>query len=294
MPFIDQLLKGIGQIMLQENRWTGLLFLIGLFVGHWAFALAALVAACAGTLLAYWLGFGASELDAGLYGFSPALVGVALLVFFGSSPLVWALVVVGGALAAALQHFFILRKIPAYTFPFILVTWALIFGLRQYGQPEPAAWWSPLLALPDEGWAAATANGFGQVIFQGGVVPGLLFFLGVLLADHRAALFAAVASFGAAVMGPVILGSWDQAYIGLLSFNTVLTAIALAGPGQSARLWAVIGVVITLATHLLLLSSGILDPVGGVLTFPFVAGTWITLLLQRALKGKPVPPVTPS
>ncbi|HMN06666.1 MAG TPA: urea transporter [Flavobacteriales bacterium] len=294
MPFIDQLLKGIGQIMLQGNRWTGLLFLIGLFIGHWAFALAALVAAAAGTITARLFHFGQSELDAGLYGFSPALVGVALLVFFGSSPLVWALVVAGGALAAALQHLFILRKIPAYTFPFILVAWALIFLLRQYGQPEPAAWGPPLFGLPDEGWIAATANGFGQVIFQGGVVPGLLFFLGVLLAAPRAAVFAAAASIWAAVVGLFFTGSWDLAYLGLYGFNAVLTAIALAGPGRTARLWAVIGVVITLAIHLLLLSSGILDPVGGVLTFPFVAGTWITLLLQRALQGKPAPRVTPS
>ncbi|WP_394368359.1 urea transporter [Empedobacter stercoris] len=30
-PFVDQVLKGIGQIMLQENSGTGLLFLIGIF-----------------------------------------------------------------------------------------------------------------------------------------------------------------------------------------------------------------------------------------------------------------------
>ncbi|MEP6804257.1 MAG: urea transporter [Flavobacterium sp.] len=35
IPFIDNILKGIGQIMLQENRWTGLLFLIGIFMGSW-------------------------------------------------------------------------------------------------------------------------------------------------------------------------------------------------------------------------------------------------------------------
>ena len=33
VPFIDQVLKGLGQIMLQENSSTGLLFLIGIFLG---------------------------------------------------------------------------------------------------------------------------------------------------------------------------------------------------------------------------------------------------------------------
>ena len=32
IPFVDNILKGVGQIMLQENRWTGLLFLVGLFL----------------------------------------------------------------------------------------------------------------------------------------------------------------------------------------------------------------------------------------------------------------------
>lgn len=283
MPFINQVLRGIGQIMLQESRWTGLLFLIGLSMGHWAFALAALVAAVAGTLTARLLRFGQAELDAGLYGFSPALVGVALVFLFGNTPLVWALVIAGSALAAALQHAFILRKIPAYTFPFILVAWALIFLLRPYADVPSAAWGAPLLGLDDHGWAAATANGFGQVIFQGGVVPGLLFLIGVLVCSPWAALFGAVASLAGAALGLAFNQPWAAVQLGVFGFNAVLTAIAFAGPAWADRLWALVGVLITVALHLLLLRWAILDPVGGVLTFPFVAGTWTTLLLRRAV-----------
>ena len=32
------LVRGIGQIMLQGNGWTGLLFLLGLLVGNWQVA----------------------------------------------------------------------------------------------------------------------------------------------------------------------------------------------------------------------------------------------------------------
>lgn len=283
MPFINQVLRGIGQIMLQESRWTGLLFLIGLSMGHWAFALAALVAAVAGTLTARLLRFGQAELDAGLYGFSPALVGVALVFLFGNTPLVWALVIAGSALAAALQHAFILRKIPAYTFPFILVAWALIFLLRPYADVPSAAWGAPLLGLDDHGWAAATANGFGQVIFQGGVVPGLLFLIGVLVCSPWAALFGAVASLAGAALGLAFNQPWAAVQLGVFGFNAVLTAIAFAGPAWADRLWALVGVLITVALYLLLLRWAILDPVGGVLTFPFVAGTWTTLLLRRAV-----------
>lgn len=282
MRFINQLLKGLGQIMLQENRWTGLLFLAGLCLGHWPFAVAALVAASVGTLMGRLLRPDTAELDAGLYGFSPALVGVVLLVFFGNAPLTWALVVAGGAAAATIQHVFILRKIPGYTFPFVVVAWALIFILRQYGQFAPTAWGAPLAALPDQGWTAAMANGFGQVIFQGGVLPGILFFLGVLIASPLAALFAAIASIGGAILCLALGLPADLVHLGLFGFNAVLTAIALAGPAPIDRFWALTGVVLTLAIHLLLLSWCILEPVGGVLTFPFVAGTWVTLAIRKA------------
>jgi urea transporter len=50
--FPDQVLKGLGQVMLQENRWTGLFFLLGLFSGGWVPGLAALLGAVAGTATA--------------------------------------------------------------------------------------------------------------------------------------------------------------------------------------------------------------------------------------------------
>ncbi|WP_353718826.1 urea transporter [Dyadobacter sp. 676] len=31
LPFISEMLKGVGQIILQDNAWTGLLFLAGIF-----------------------------------------------------------------------------------------------------------------------------------------------------------------------------------------------------------------------------------------------------------------------
>ncbi|MEF9479363.1 hypothetical protein OWR28_17875 [Chryseobacterium sp. 1B4] len=48
-----------------------------------------------------------------------------------------------------------------------------------------------------------------------------------------------------------------------------------------------IAVLITIAIDDLLIDNHCLDSVGGVFTFPFVAGTWITLLIQKVfLKAK--------
>jgi hypothetical protein len=73
LPFLDNILKGIGQIMLQENRWTGLLFLIGIFMGSWQCGVAVLLSTAAGTFTAMKLKYDKSQINAGLYGFSAAL-----------------------------------------------------------------------------------------------------------------------------------------------------------------------------------------------------------------------------
>lgn len=77
---LSTLLKGIGQIMLQENSLTGLLFLIGIFYGSIIMGLALLAAIC-GTVTAYLLKYDKTEITQGLYGFSAALVGVAAMLF---------------------------------------------------------------------------------------------------------------------------------------------------------------------------------------------------------------------
>lgn len=286
LPFIDQTLKGIGQIMLQENRWTGLLFIIGLFIGSWQYAAAAILAAAAGTAAAKLLKYNQQEIDAGLYGFSPALVGVVLVFLFDDILITWFLVIAGGILAAMIQHFFISKKIPAYTFPFILVAWAFIFLIRQYTEIPP----SELLQIKFESTQLdvflAPTNGFGEVIFQASVLSGVIFFIAVFINSPVAALYGLAASLLGAVLSVVNGQPLEQINLGLFGFNAVLTAIVFAGTKKIDGLWVLSGVIITIVIHNLLIDHHILDVVGGVLTFPFVAGTWITLLIQKILVKK--------
>lgn len=286
LPFIDQTLKGIGQIMLQENRWTGLLFIIGLFIGSWQYAAAAILAAAAGTAAAKLLKYNQQEIDAGLYGFSPALVGVVLVFLFDDILIIWFLVIAGGILAAMIQHFFISKKIPAYTFPFILVAWAFIFLIRQYTEIPP----SELLQIKFEPTQLdvflAPTNGFGEVIFQASVLSGVIFFIAVFINSPVAALYGLAASLLGAVLSVVNGQPLEQINLGLFGFNAVLTAIVFAGTKKIDGLWVLSGAIITIVIHNLLIDHHILDVVGGVLTFPFVAGTWITLLIQKILVKK--------
>jgi urea transporter len=89
--FVRQVLRGLGQIMLQENALTGLLFLLGIFYGSVFMGLGALVATACGTMTAYLFHFDKAETEKGLYGFSAALVGVALTLFLKSILFCWIL-----------------------------------------------------------------------------------------------------------------------------------------------------------------------------------------------------------
>ena len=89
IPLINIVLRGIGQIMLQESALTGLLFLAGIFYGSVSMGLAAILAAFCGTLTAKIMGYDNSEIQKGLYGFSPALVGVALIFYFQPVFIIW-------------------------------------------------------------------------------------------------------------------------------------------------------------------------------------------------------------
>lgn len=283
----DQLLKGLSQIFLQENRWTGACFLLGLFLGHWSYAAAALAAALAGTLLARAARYPQAETDAGLYGFSPALVGVALVFLYQGTPLIWSLVCLGGAMAAAVQRFFIVRGVPAYTFPFILVAWCLVFLLGQGSGVPPSTIVPPAAVAAPFTWVAAVVLGFGQVVFQGSLLPALLLLAGVLINRPLAALYATAAAALGLVLGLASGQPPEAVQLGLYGFNPVLTAIVFAGRGRKDLTWATVGVLATIGLHILLVRTDLLAPVGGVFTFPFVAGTWLTLALRKRVGRAP-------
>lgn len=285
-PFIDSVLKGIGQIMLQENRWTGMLFLIGIFMGSWQGGVAVLLSTAMGTFTAMKLRYAQSEINAGLYGFSAALVGVALSFVFQTTLLIWFLIAVGGALAAIIQHFFIQKKIPVFTFPFIIVTWVCIFMLHHFTQIPPSEMMTTKIESVDYDDFLTCTNGFGEVIFQGGILSGIIFFVAVFISSPVAALYGLAGSVIGAYISHINGEPIDAIHMGLFGFNAVLSAIAFSGFKKVDGLWVLIAVFLTVIIDDLLIDYNVLNEVGGVLTFPFVVGTCISLLIQKIFLKK--------
>jgi urea transporter len=266
-------LKGIGQIMLQDNIWTALLFLSGIFCGSITMGVATILAVVTGTFIAKLLRYDADETNSGLYGFSAALVGVALIVFFQPTAITWAAIVAGSILATIIQHFFIVKKIPAFTFPFILVTWLLLFIAHYF----------PFLTEPPSVVSNTVVNSkfstlplaFGQVIFQGSIWSGLLFFAGVLVNRPIAAIYALVAAALSGFVAYKLGEPTKDIYLGLLSYNGVLCAITFAGKKLEDFIMALIAVVLSILIMIQMRNMNL-----PALTFPFVLASWLVIIIK--------------
>ncbi len=270
---ISPLLKGVGQIMLQNNTWTGLFFLAGIFYGSYVMGLAAILSVVIGTYTAKLLKYDEEEINTGIYGFSAALVGVALTCLFEPTVIIWLFIIMGSALAAIIQHFFSMKKIPAFTFPFILVTWVFLLVFHQF--PSLA---QDQVSIANNGlnnWFAAITFSFGQVIFQGSNLAGVLFFIGVLINKPIAAIYgiaaAALSGFIASQLGQPI----NDIYLGLLGYNAVLCAITFSGKKLGDLVLALISVILSVLIMIQMKNMGL-----PALTFPFVLATWLALLVK--------------
>lgn len=274
VSFTAVILKGIGQIMLQENQITGFLFLIGIFYGSFTMGLAAVLATICGTATAYVLKYDKSEIDKGLYGFSAALVGVAIMLFFKPVILSWLLIILGSSLATVIQQFFIKRKIPVFTLPFVLVTWAILLFVRTYFTEIIHV--SPTINVATIDYFTIGFRGFGQVIFQDNLVSGFLFFIAVFISSPISALYGFAGAMLSAIIAFNLSVPIQDISIGLFSFNAVLCAIVFAGNQTKDGILVLVSVFLSLFISILMVKFSFIQ-----LTFPFVLASCVMLFFKK-------------
>ncbi|MFA5619378.1 MAG: urea transporter [Weeksellaceae bacterium] len=272
--FTAVILKGFGQIMLQENQISGFLFLLGIFYGSFTMGLAALLATICGTATAYVLKYDKSEIDKGLYGFSAALVGVAIILFLKPVILSWLLIILGSSLATIIQHFFIKRKIPVFTLPFVLVTWAMLYFVHTYFTEIIHV--SSIINVATFDYFTIGFRGFGQVIFQDNLVSGLLFFIAVFISSPISALYGFAGAILSAIIAFKLSAPIHDISIGLFSFNAVLCAIVFAGNQIKDGIWVLLSVLLSLFVSIFMVKFNFIQ-----LTFPFVLASCVVLFFKK-------------
>ncbi|AQY51311.1 urea transporter [Listeria weihenstephanensis FSL R9-0317] len=289
-------LKGISQVLLIENVWSGFLILIGLCLASMEVGITALVASCLGTATAYLIGANKAKINQGLYGFSSVLTGIACLLFLdGASKYVAAFIgaVIAVFFTVAFQSIAARFNLPALTFPFIAVTWCII--LASYAMTHvhlsDAIAVTPIQQMTDNPQTVdvfgALFKDFGEVFLQDSYLCSLFILAGIAVSGWRNTIMA-VAGVIISIIVVYICGlNLHSLEMGLYSYNTILTMIAMGSAFytkiRGGYVYVIIaGIVTVLMTPVITI---MLEPLGlPALTMPFVVTTWLFLTITESMK----------
>jgi len=133
---------GVGQVMFQQNVWTGVAFLIGLLVNSRISCASAIAGSLIGLLVAWSLGGQESMIRDGLYGYNSVLTAVSLggiyYLLNGRAALFTILaaivtVVAYGTISAILAPI----GLPVLTSAFVLITWICLISKKSLTKLQP-------------------------------------------------------------------------------------------------------------------------------------------------------------
>lgn len=277
MKYIQIILRGIGQVMFQNNPYTGLIFLAAIFYNSWMLGLAAIAGTIISTAAARFLKYSEKDISDGLYGFNGTLVGIALIYFLGFNFLSMTALIVFSALSTPLS-FYLKKILPPFTAPFVINAWIGIYILVfVFDQNLP-------VSVPQEegfNFISAASKSFGQVMFQENTVSGLLLLAGILIHSGISALYSVYAVLLGILCGFLFSVPFSAINAGLMGYNAILCAIALNDKRRYQFLWISAAVVLSVVLTIGFSKSGMLA-----LTAPFVLSSWIILGFKSFQKQK--------
>lgn len=276
--FVLAVFRGIGQIMLQRNALTGIIFLAGIFVNSVLFGFTALISAIFGTLAAYLFKYAPKDIDDGLYGFNGALTGIAVFVFFEPGLLSGIALLSGTFVSTYVMHK-IKKRLPAYTAPFVVTAWGLILLLKWFGAAEVGA--VQMMEPETVRFGTAVGFGLGQVMFQPNLITGIIFLAGIAVHSRTAAAWALVGAAGGALFALALSLPAESINNGIWGYNAVLCAIALGNLKLRGFVLAFAGILLSVLVNLLMSNYGIIT-----LTAPFVLATWAVLAADYLSENK--------
>ncbi len=275
LKYVQTILRGIGQVMFQNNIYSGLLFLAGIFYNSWILGLAALAGTIISTSTANVLKFSDEDINNGLYGFNGTLTGIALLFFFELNTITIAALILG-SICSTLVMYQIKKILPAFTSPFVITTWVFIYSLLFIFNQKLVLGSSVLSESIDV--VSVLFNGFGQVMFQENIITGIFFLFAIFVNSRLSASYAVFASILGPVFGWIFTTSFSALNAGLMGYNAILCAIALAGTKKIDFAWISLAVLLSVLFQLGISAIGMIT-----LTAPFVLSTWIVLLIKKKL-----------
>ena len=316
LGFVDWVLRGIGQVVFQNNPISGAVILAGIFYNSWIYGTACLFGTIISTLTALLFRADKGMIKDGLFGFNGALVAIALVAYTspnfttGNIPNLHLClyIVLCAAFSASLFPAFgaILgpHKVPGLTMPFVLATWFFLGALLQFATIDvsnalkptsPSDFTGPTPVYNWVTWFHGITMGIAEIFFQDNWVTGVIILIGIAINTRIGALMALMGST-LAVGVAVFYGAHDEAIRdGLVWVQCRAdrdgSRRILLGAERPGFIYTVIGVLVTARVWA---SLGIfLEPSGmPVLTSAFVFVTWLMLLAKNGFPS--LIPVAPA
>lgn len=268
-------LRSFAQVMLQENLITGLLFLLGIGLNSLTMLLGSVLATMSALVVARLGNYDLTMVGSGLYGFNAALVGVAVFYFLPFSHTSLVLAIFGGAFSTVLMHFMLMRMtgIPAFTTPFILTTWLLLFFIDFLGLSLiDRSYSNAVTSSPIIDFFLTSLRGISQVMLQDYWPSGIVFLCALFIHSTKVAVWAILGSVLGMLIAISLSFSQEIILMGIYGFNGSLVAIALA------KKYAINSGLIILAVLFSVLLTRFFEQVTiPALTAPFVISAWLVL-----------------
>ena len=312
--FIDWTLRGVGQVVFQNNPWSGLVILLGILFNSWIYAMVCVVGVLASMGTAILLKADRALIRDGLFGFNGALVALALIAFSSAnfqtgaipSPAMWFYLVCGAALStmafSAIATLLGPHKVAPLTMPFVLIGWLFLFAILKFDvihagpmlkpvSPDQFSYTEPYVTST---WYVGIGTSIGQIFFQDNWITGYIILIGILIHSRIGGGMCLLGAIVGTVVAAIFGGPEGAIRDGLFGYNSALTAMALGGFflvfTWSSFFYAIFGAVVSawMWASIAIFLKPISMPV---LTSAFVVVTWLMLIGQYAFKALvPVPP----
>ncbi|MEZ9183100.1 urea transporter [Vibrio splendidus] len=293
-PF-QGLLNGIGQVYFTPSVMTSLLLLLAISIESLALAFLTLLGASCSYALAFCCYMYANananankaayDIDSGMYALNGALIGLFIGNFFGVTPLLVLVAVLGALLTIPIANIvFRFKKYRGYTSAFILTSW-LIYAIQStldlsaFSAPDSAL--MPLISIEANSLfklptvVIPLLKGISQVSFIENALSGLVILVAIALNNIKHAIWVVLAVIISTVFSGLIGASSELVAQGLYGYNAILATLALVLypriPWPLTLLGMLLSCVITLGFHELSLLP---------LTAPFILSTWVVVYLS--------------
>jgi urea transporter len=316
VDFVDYCLRGVGQVVFQNNPITGLAVLVAIWIYSPWVGFAGTLGLVVSTVTGLILGMDRGAIRAGLYGFNGILVGLALATFLTSH---WNGGVIGYVVAvsafstvlmASLAKIFLGSwGVPPFTLPFNFATLIFLVAALQFkfGHLGLAPHAPALVGHSVHTGLRATATsasvinfssvinaifrGIGQLFFADKVLSGIIMIVGIAVCSRVSAIFALVGSIFGMLTAFVVGADGFSIYHGLWGFNSFDACLAIGGVFYVLT-WrsALFAVACAIATAILFGAIGSLFVPWGLpaLTLPFCFGT-LAFVVMKGTSSRFIP-----